>query len=235
MYAPGYNPTGAVRRGPGKALRTRRRSPSSGTDAERAEEAIGVARQQADVVVVSCHWGDFSRPYVVTDLERECAELFVEAGADVVLGHHQHTLRGVHFLDGRPVLHGLGHWAMDLPGMGDWLSGEGLPVDGPEAAGLYGEHGVFPRKDYPLLPFHPDSRLAVAALVRIPPSGPAVVVVPAYIEPSGRTVPVGPNQPEGTRVADYLRAACETGTNATVGDWQQVTADLVGLPVLPVG
>ena len=115
-----------------------------GTDAERAEAAIGSAREQADVVVVSCHWGDFSRPYVITDLERECAELFVDAGADVVLGHHQHTLRGVQFHAGRPVLHGLGHWAMDLPRMGDWLAGEGLPTHGPEAVALYGEHGVSP-------------------------------------------------------------------------------------------
>ncbi|HEX5494487.1 MAG TPA: CapA family protein [Mycobacteriales bacterium] len=205
-----------------------------GTDAERAEEAIRGAREQADTVVVSCHWGDFSRPYVITDLERECAELFVEAGADVVLGHHQHTLRGVHFHDGRPVMHGLGHWAMDLPGMGDWLAGEGLPMEGPEAVALYGDHGVFPRKDYPLLPFHPDARLTAATLVRIPPSGKAeIVIVPAYIEPSGRTVPVGPDRAEGMRVADYLRAACGTHTNAAIGDWQQVTRTLAGLPVLP--
>ena len=49
----------------------------------------------------------------------------------------------------------------------------------------------------------------------------------------GRTVPVGPERAEGRRVADYLRAACETATNATVGDWQQVTQTIAGLPVRP--
>lgn len=204
-----------------------------GTDAERAEEAIASVREQADVVVVSCHWGDFSRPYVITDHERECAELFVEAGADVVLGHHQHTLRGVQFLDGKPILYGLGHWAMDLPRLADWLTGEGLPVDGPEALALYGSHGVYPRPDYPLLPFHPDSRLTAAALVTIRASGETeVAFVPAYIQPSGRTVPVGPDDPEGTLVAEYLRAAC-AATDATVGDWRQVTEAVAALPVLP--
>ncbi|HSV68253.1 MAG TPA: CapA family protein [Mycobacteriales bacterium] len=204
-----------------------------GTDAERVEEAIASAREQADAVVVSCHWGDFSRPHLITDHEQECAELFVEAGADVVLGHHQHTLRGVQFHDGRPILYGLGHWAMDLPRLGDWLAGEGLPVDGPEALALYGAHGIYPRVDYPLLPFHPDSRLTAAALVTIRASGDTqVAFVPAHIQPSGRTVPVGPDRKEGLLVAEYLRAAC-AATNATVGEWRQVTRATMGLPVLP--
>jgi hypothetical protein len=50
--------------------------------------------------------------------------------------------------------------------------------------------------------------------------------------PSGRTVPVGPDRPEGLRVAEYLRAACAAGTNATVGEWRQVAAAVMGLPVL---
>ncbi len=206
-----------------------------GSDAERAEEAIAGVREQADVVVVSCHWGDFSRPHLVTEHERECAELFVDAGADVVLGHHQHTLRGVQFYDGRPVLYGLGHWAMDLPRLGDWLAGEGLPVDGSDALALYGAHGVYPRADYPLLPFHPDSRLTAAALLTIRESGGTdVVFVPAHIQPSGRTVPVGPDQAEGLLVAEYLRAAT-AATNAMVGEWRQVTPAIAGLPVLPRG
>jgi poly-gamma-glutamate synthesis protein (capsule biosynthesis protein) len=38
----------------------------------------------------------------------------VGAGADVVLGHHQHFFRGVELVDDSPVFYGLGHIAFDV-------------------------------------------------------------------------------------------------------------------------
>lgn len=86
------------------------------TDWEAIAETIGQAREMADLVVVSAHWGDHTQPWVLTDHERLCAELLAEAGASLVLGHHHHMPRGVEVIAGTPVFFGLGHIAFDAPG-----------------------------------------------------------------------------------------------------------------------
>ena len=72
-------------------------SVASKDDWRRLEIAIETARQRAEFIVVSMHWGDHTRPYVVTDFERDTAKRLSELGVDLVLGHHQHRLRGVEF------------------------------------------------------------------------------------------------------------------------------------------
>lgn len=84
-------------------------------DWEAVAAAVGQARETADLVVVSMHWGDHTRPYVLTDHERLCAELLAEAGASLVLGHHHHMPRGVEVITGTPVFFGLCHIAFDAP------------------------------------------------------------------------------------------------------------------------
>ncbi len=85
------------------------------SDWEAVAAAVGQAREAADLVVVSAHWGDHTRPYVLTDHERLCAELLVEAGASLVVGHHHHMPRGVEVIAGTPVFFGLSHIAFDAP------------------------------------------------------------------------------------------------------------------------
>jgi poly-gamma-glutamate synthesis protein (capsule biosynthesis protein) len=60
---------------------------------ESVRASVSAARQQADVVVASFHWGvEFrSRP---TQRQTTLAHAAVNAGADVVLGHHPHVLQG---------------------------------------------------------------------------------------------------------------------------------------------
>lgn len=62
-------------------------------EAARVERAVRAARARADVVVASFHWGvEFrSRP---TPLQSSLARRAVDAGADLVLGHHPHVLQG---------------------------------------------------------------------------------------------------------------------------------------------
>ncbi len=94
-------------------------------DWEAVAGAVGQAREMADLVVVSVHWGDHTQPYVLTDHERLCAELLAEAGASLVLGHHHHMPRGVEVIAGTPVFFGLGHIVFDAPGYPGDLEGLG--------------------------------------------------------------------------------------------------------------
>lgn len=61
-------------------------------DEERAVTAVSEARQQADVVIVSLHWG------IEYDLrpepwQEDAAKALMAAGADLVIGHHPHVVQ----------------------------------------------------------------------------------------------------------------------------------------------
>jgi hypothetical protein len=66
----------------------------SGPDLAAAAVAVRRARASADLVVVSLHWGD---EYAVdpTPWQRRVASELIEAGADVILGHHPHVLQPI--------------------------------------------------------------------------------------------------------------------------------------------
>lgn len=71
--------------------------------------AIREAERQADLVVVTIHWGveldTAPRPEQV-----ELGHRFVEAGADVIFGHHAHRLQPMDTYHGRPIFWGLGNF-----------------------------------------------------------------------------------------------------------------------------
>lgn len=64
-------------------------------------------RAEADVLVVSAHWGsmyvDYPPPRVT-----EVANAILAAGADLVIGHHPHVLQGIERRDRALVLYSLG-------------------------------------------------------------------------------------------------------------------------------
>src|SRR5512133_3918910 len=61
-------------------------------DLEPAMSAVREARARADLVVVSVHWGnEYQRQ--PTKRQRDIAKRLVEAGCDLLLGHHPHVLQ----------------------------------------------------------------------------------------------------------------------------------------------
>ncbi|MGA7828901.1 MAG: CapA family protein [Geobacteraceae bacterium] len=73
-------------------------------------EDIKKAKVFADYVVVSFHWGaegaTFPKSYQVS-----VARMAIDAGADVVVGHHPHVLQGIERYKGRLILYSLGNYA----------------------------------------------------------------------------------------------------------------------------
>lgn len=78
-------------------------------------EDVRVAKAQADVVAVSLHWGVHFVRAVLADYQREVAHLAIDAGADMILGHHPHVLKAVEIYRGRPVFYSLGNFAIEQP------------------------------------------------------------------------------------------------------------------------
>jgi hypothetical protein len=58
----------------------------------RVKEEIGSVRKKADFVICSIHWGvDYS--HYPTKKQRDIAKELIDAGADVIMGHHTHTIQ----------------------------------------------------------------------------------------------------------------------------------------------
>lgn len=74
-------------------------------DLESAVAAVREARSRADVVVVSVHWGN-EYQHQPTKRQRDIAKRLVEAGCDLLLGHHPHVLQPAEILEtgGRKAL-----------------------------------------------------------------------------------------------------------------------------------
>jgi hypothetical protein len=205
-------------------------------DWNRLAAAVDEAHAAADVVVASVHWGDHTRPWVLTDAERTCAQLLVEAGADIVLGHHQHLPRGVELLDGKPVFYGLGHAVFDQPRLGDEFRRRGIDLesmDDDERAAAFGEWAVYPRRASPSFPFHPLYRRSVAAVVEL--DGAELVragVAPLLLDDDGIARPVS-RQDRGWAEAIGFLAECQVkgGLETEVRDagWVHGGCDLVEL------
>lgn len=60
---------------------------------------IALAREAADFVVVSMHWGD-EDAYTPNSEQKRLARLCADMGADVVVGHHSHTVQPAEWLTG---------------------------------------------------------------------------------------------------------------------------------------
>ena len=67
-------------------------------DLEPALRAVREARNQADLVVVSLHWGN-EYQHTPTKRQRDIARALVAAGCDVLLGHHPHVLQPVEVME----------------------------------------------------------------------------------------------------------------------------------------
>ena len=80
-----------------------------GDDTESIAEAISEAKEIADIVLVTAHWGEqgTTRPRT---FERRQAEAWIDAGADGVFGHHQHMLQPLEWYHDRPIAWGLGNF-----------------------------------------------------------------------------------------------------------------------------
>ncbi len=70
---------------------------------------VRAAAKQSDFVIIAFHWGS-----EVTDepdpLPQRLAHLCIEAGADMVIGHHPHKLQGVDTYNGKPIVYSLGNF-----------------------------------------------------------------------------------------------------------------------------
>ena len=70
---------------------------------------VASARRQADYVIVSFHWGKEAST-TVQDYQRKAAHNAIDAGADVIIGHHPHVLQGIERYKQGLIFYSLGNF-----------------------------------------------------------------------------------------------------------------------------
>jgi poly-gamma-glutamate synthesis protein (capsule biosynthesis protein) len=84
-------------------------------DESETKDAIMECKKNADRVVLLIHWGieHYQHP---TPSQRKLAKKLIEAGADIILGHHPHVIQGVEPVDKGLVCYSLGNFIFnDIP------------------------------------------------------------------------------------------------------------------------
>jgi poly-gamma-glutamate capsule biosynthesis protein CapA/YwtB (metallophosphatase superfamily) len=89
-------------------------------DQERVCETIRDLRQQVDTVIVAIHWG--VPPYwlsphqgLLAEYQQPLGHALIDAGADVICGHHAHVLHPIEIYKGRPIFYSLGNFVFEQP------------------------------------------------------------------------------------------------------------------------
>ena len=75
-------------------------------------ESIEAASQKTDFVVVSVHWGtEYSSK--ADSGQRSLAHRMIDAGADLIIGHHPHVIQGIELYKNRVIAYSLGDFVFD--------------------------------------------------------------------------------------------------------------------------
>ena len=78
-------------------------------DPEKYLEVIREADANADFTVAFVHWGS-ENVFEYEAAQRELAEAYAEAGADLIIGAHPHVLQGFDYVGSVPVVYSMGNF-----------------------------------------------------------------------------------------------------------------------------
>jgi poly-gamma-glutamate capsule biosynthesis protein CapA/YwtB (metallophosphatase superfamily) len=176
-------------------------------DRQAMEDDIRRLRPQVDVLVVSMHCGVQHTPAMIAMYQKEAGYAAIDAGADLVLQHHAHILKGIEVYKGKVVFYGLGDFACEhalgTPGM----------LEAWDHAHRTKNREFFGIKLQPgqKRAHHPDALRTMIAKVSIE-DGKIVKVtyIPAYINSDLEPEVVTRQDPRGQEVFDYVRQISES-------------------------
>lgn len=101
-------------------------------------ERIAALKRDGAYVVVMMHWGvpEYWLPPVagpLAEYQQPLGHALIDAGADVICGHHSHTLHPIELYRDRPIFYSLGNFLFERPR--DWMEPASFVIEitpGPE-------------------------------------------------------------------------------------------------------
>lgn len=181
---------------------------------EAMAEDIARLRGQCDLVVVGLHKGGGHTPARLEMYERPVARAAIDAGADIVVGHHAHILRGIELHRGKPIYHGLGNFVCVTRALS--VNANDSPERLAWAKRREQLFGFRPDPAMPTYPFHPESRHTLIAHCRLQADGTLQAgFIPCWIDGDARPVPLGRVDARADATVDYVRQiSAAAGLNA---------------------
>ena len=83
---------------------------TKGEVAERVLRQIKERKREDNITVVNMHWG-IERDIRPTAWQQKTARMWIDAGADLIVGHHPHLLQGIELYAGKYIVYSLGNFA----------------------------------------------------------------------------------------------------------------------------
>ncbi|HEU5028201.1 MAG TPA: CapA family protein [Spirillospora sp.] len=187
-------------------------------DLDRLAADVRAARAEADAVLVAFHKGVGHTPAAIAMYERPVAHAAIDAGADAVVGHHAHIMRGIEVYRGRPIYHGLGNFVTVTRALTP-TGGDSAEIEA-WARRRVELYGFAPDPAMPFYPFHPESRNTAIATLRFGASGiTGAGYVPCWIDDRGRPVPRRRHE-GGEDVAGYIDGIGRSAGLDTATRWR---------------
>ena len=80
-------------------------------ESDLASEIIKV-KESTDLVLVNIHWGEeYEKQF--NKKQQDLAHLMINAGADIIIGHHPHVVQGIEIYKGKLICYSLGNFTFD--------------------------------------------------------------------------------------------------------------------------
>jgi poly-gamma-glutamate synthesis protein (capsule biosynthesis protein) len=126
-------------------------------DRAQIKKEIKEAREKVDILVVAAHWGD---EYVLTprkygniapDNPQEIGRLIIDAGADLIIGNHPHTVQGVEIYKEKLITYAHGNFIFDQT----WSQKTQEGVVGEYTFYIFELEGQTPKAEIVNAKFHP--------------------------------------------------------------------------------
>jgi poly-gamma-glutamate synthesis protein (capsule biosynthesis protein) len=179
-------------------------------------EDIRKLRPQVDVLVWSIHWGLHLMPIVLADYEPIVAHAVIDAGADLILGHHAHLLKGIEIYKGKAIFYSMGNFVFDQYSLVSRAAIEkyGAHNVPPEMIHKkFAPQAIVPRPwdpDYPRFQWARVSRKSLIVKCSIADKQiQEVRVVPALVNGNGQPEPFSAQTPQGKDIIDFLEESSE--------------------------
>ena len=174
-------------------------------------------RPLCDVLIISFHKGLGHTPVKLAAYEHQVSYAAIDAGADIVLGHHAHILKGIELYKGKPIFHSLCNFVAYVPSLAakPGQDSQSWEVRRKELFGFE------PDPDYPTYPFHPEAIYTLIAKCIIE-SGKLsrISYLPCIVNKQGQPEIVK-NDSEGKRVFDYMNKITKAAGLNTIYRWKE--------------
>jgi hypothetical protein len=167
-------------------------------------EDIRKAKSQADLVIVSMHCGIHFAPAAIAEYQKELAHVAIDSGADLILQHHSHILKGTEVYCGKVIFYSLSNFALEV----HFMTQEFVESPGFQELrkGLNPDWNP-PYPDHPSFPFPPDSRKTILAKCVISHKEiKRVSFLPVLINQQGEPEILAPGDERFAEVVRYMEA-----------------------------